>query len=90
MTLPPFPVDDLTLDLLGAALDPRGHGDESAERTCVGDFLRFMSELGGSDTEAVESIEDGIHMMRDPQYHEHDIIGALIEEIRRLRKEHHG
>jgi len=44
-----------------------------------------MSELGGSDTEAVESIEDGIHMMRDPQYHEHDIIGALIEEIRRLR-----
>ena len=90
MTLPPFPVDDRTLDLLGAALDPRGHGDASAERTCVGDFLRFMSELGGSDTEAVESIEDGIHMMRDPQYHEHDIIGALIEEIRRLRKEHHG
>lgn len=91
MSLPPFPVDDGTLDLLSIALDP---GEES-ERSSVGDFLEFMSQMGGSDTTAVDSVEWGdplgmdesveIHMMRDAAYHEHDIIRALVAEVRRLR-----
>lgn len=92
MSLPPFPVDDGTLDLLSLALDP----GEDAERTSVGDFLDFMSQMGGSDTTAVDRVETGphpfiegesveFHYMRDVAYHEHDVLRALIAEIRRLR-----
>ena len=96
--LPPFPTDTVTLDMLVLALNG------NSEHSTVTDFLIFMSQMGGSDTDAVESIErvagltglaedlvaddDGaieIHHMRDPQYHEHDVIRALIGEIRRLR-----
>jgi len=83
--LPPFPVDDGTLDMLCAAMDPRGAGDETAERSCMGDFLVLMSQLGGSDTEAVEENHGTIRMMRDPCYGEFDVIKALIDEVRRLR-----
>jgi hypothetical protein len=89
-SLPPFPVDDSTLDLLTTALDP---GPDS-ERTSVADLLNLLSEMGGSDTTAVDSIEWGdplgmgesveIHHMRDPQYTEHDVIRALVTEVRRL------
>jgi len=86
--LPPFPVDDGTLDLLWTALHP---GPE-AERSSLGDFLDLMSQLGGSDTNAVaEVLNDGtdgnpaILLMRDPQYSDHCVISALITEIRRLR-----
>ena len=92
VTLPPFPVDDSTLDLLSTALDP----GEEAERTSVGDLLILLSEMGGSDTTAVDSIEWGdplgmgesveIHHLRDPQYHEHDVLRALVAEVRRLRE----
>lgn len=81
MSLPPFPVDDGTLDLLWSAL---GH-EPNAQRTSVSEFLELMSQLGGSDTTAVESVEDGIHLMRDPQYHVNDALAALVVEIRRLR-----
>jgi hypothetical protein len=80
--LPPFPVDDQTLDLLTAALD--GAGIEGG-RSSVGDLCQLFSELGGADPDAVESVEDGIRIMRDPQYHPNDIIAALIDEVRRLR-----
>jgi len=73
--------------MLSAAIDPRRHGDENAERSCVGEFLTMMSQLGGSDTSAVaEQIADGVVMMRDPQYNEHCVIAALVDEIRRLRR----
>lgn len=92
MNLPPFPVDDATLDLLMAAIDPRGHGDVDARTSSVGRFLEFMSQLGGSDVHAVEEVvDDGgdggaqIVVMRDPRYHEHSVMAALVEEIRRLR-----
>lgn len=89
MTLPPFPVDDGTLDLLCAAIDPRGAGDELAERSCVGDFLDMMSQLGGSDTAAVaEEHADGWVEMRDPTYSTHDVMTALVDEVRRLRSTH--
>lgn len=79
--LPPFPVDDATLDMLWSALHP-GPG---AERTSLWDFLGLMSELGGSDTSAVESEEDGIRVMRDQHYTDHCVINSLISEIYRLR-----
>lgn len=92
VTLPPFPVDDATLSLLEAAIDPWGHGNPDATKPCLGDFLRFMSELGGSDTRAVASVEDdgsdggpSIVTMRDPHYTDHCVITALIAEVRRLR-----
>jgi hypothetical protein len=92
--LPPFPVDDATLDLLNAAMNPRDHGDPDAEMSSVWSVLKMLSEMGGSDTSAIaEVIEEGdddharVVMMRDPQYHEHDVLQALIAEVRRLRTE---
>jgi len=86
MNLPPFPVDDATLDMLTAAIDPRAHGDQQAEASSVGTFLEVMSQLGGSDITAVEEeLGDSIVMLRDPQYHVNDVLTALIQEIRRLR-----
>lgn len=93
-SLPPFPVDDQTLDLLWSAIHP---DPAVSDRTSVGDLLQLMSQLGGSDITAVESVIDEgdasipgiggapIHVMRDPQYHEHDVVAALIVEVRRLR-----
>lgn len=90
VTLPPFPVDDGTLDLLWRAMHP---GPE-ADRSSMGDLLRLMSELGGSDTEAVAEVHDdgsdggtSIVSMRDPHYHDHDVIAALVTEVRRLRRQ---
>lgn len=92
MSLPPFPVDDATLDLLWAAMYPRENGDPNAESSSVWSVLKLMSEMGGSDTDAVEDVcDDGsdggaqIVVMRDPQYHDHDVLTSLITEVRRLR-----
>lgn len=92
--LPPLPVDDVALDLYWMALHP----GPDAERSSLFDVLDLYSRLAGSDPDAIEEvIEEGredngidpevhaIHVMRDPQYHEHDLVSALIEEIRRLR-----
>lgn len=92
MELPPFPVDDATLDLLLVAINPWENGDPEAEQSGVGEFLMFMSQMGGSDTEAIEEVvndgSDGgpsIYVMRDPEYTVHDVLTALIDEIKRLR-----
>lgn len=97
MTLPPFPVDDATLDLLTAALNPREHGDPEAASSSVWPLLTMLSQLGGSDTDAVaEVVDDGsdggarVVVMRDPEYHEHDVLAALIAEVRRLRAQRVG
>lgn len=82
MELPPFPVDDGTLDLLWDAIHP---GPE-AERSSVSDLLTMFQEMAGADPRAIESItETGLHVMRDPSYHPNDVIAALIVEVRRLR-----
>ncbi len=82
MKLAPFPVDDQTLDLLEQAINI----DPAAERSSLFDLLDMYSRLGGSDTRAVaETLEDGIVVMRDPQYSPHDVIAALVGEVRRLR-----
>lgn len=39
--LPPFPVDDATLDLLEAAMNPREHGDPDAVSSSVWPLLEF-------------------------------------------------
>ncbi len=82
--LPPFPVDPGTLDLLWIALHP---DPEIQDRTSLYDFLDFVSQMGGSDTTAVAQEHGGITMMRDQCYSHHDVIMALIEEIRHLRGE---
>lgn len=96
-TLPDFPVDDQTLDLLLKAVNPwkYGDGDEGAERSSLWDLLDLMSQLGGSDTDAIAEVHDDgsdggprVVTMRDTFYHENDVIEALILEIRRLRTEH--
>lgn len=89
--LPPFPVDDITLDLLLQAINPWANGNPDAERSSFQEFLDWMSALGGSDIYAVEKrIEDengDIVVMRDQFYSEGSVITALVEEIRKLRLE---
>lgn len=87
--LPPFPVDEATLDMLMAAIDPRSAGDTEAESSCVETFLSFMSELAGSDPSAVLDEVDAdiqIRIMRDPIYSPHDVMIAMVNEIRNLRQ----
>ena len=101
MSLPEFPTDEGTLDMLMLAID----GGEGSTRSSVSDFLDMMSAMGGSDTTAVSEVihddprdEDPydsrgdqpnmgqeIHVMRDPIYHEHDVIRALIAALRAER-----
>lgn len=90
MTLPPFPVDDVTIDLLDHAC--RGAFDEEggvvgADMT-VQQLLDFLS--GPSETDPVGSIEVAvpIYVRREPAYSETDVIRALIAHIRTLQKEH--
>ncbi len=80
-TLPPFPVDEETLGLLSGSLDP----DPVTGCSTVGSFLAFFSQMGGGDPDAVMRLDNGIEVMRDQGYHEHDVIRALIAEVRRLR-----
>ncbi len=86
-TLPAFPVDPETLNLLRLAIRP---GTE-AKRSSMGDLLVLMSELAGSDTDAVEEVTTSdsgtVYVMRDPQYHVHDVVIALADEVIRLRGE---
>lgn len=82
MTLPPFPVDDSTLDLLWSAIHP---DPDVAERSSVTDVCTMLSEMAGSDRSAVEESYGDTDIMRDPAYHPNDVIAALIEEVRRLR-----
>lgn len=76
----PFPVDDATLDLLMAAVDPWANGHPEAEQSTLMPFLDMMSNLSGSDTTAVqETISENVHVMRDPQYSTNCVIIALVE-----------
>jgi len=90
--LPPFPTDDGTLDLLVMALIPA----PDAERTSLDELLTLLSQMGGSDTDAVASVTTMPHplipgesvevdVMRDPTYHPNDVILALIRAVRAER-----
>jgi hypothetical protein len=96
LSLPVFPVDDATLDLIDAAVNgvPGPGGRSSVTELC-----NLMSELAGSDIGAVERIVEEadpargglagaeVVVMRDPVYHPNSIIAALVAEVRRLRRE---
>jgi hypothetical protein len=87
MTLPPFPTDDTTLDLIEQAIKPGVHN----ERTSLLDLCEMYASLAGADPAATDGVIGSIRgepvmLMRDPSYFEHDIIEALIGEVRRLRK----
>lgn len=98
--LPPFPVDDFTLDQLEHALNtcvdstmvfPFTDQEPAPLKLVGGEFtlsqyLDFMS--GRDDTRATRIGDaDGIpvYVAWDQQYSEGDVIRALITEIRRLR-----
>jgi hypothetical protein len=82
----PFPVDDVTLDMLLIAVDPWTYGgNANAERSTLGDFLVLLSELGGSDSRVTVEENDTVVELRDPQYSHGDVIIALVREIQRLR-----
>lgn len=80
--MPPFPVDEQTLDLLWASMHP---DPDTSERTSLWDFCELMSQMAGSDTAAVEADYGTVREMRDPAYSHMDVIDALIIEVRRLR-----
>lgn len=87
-SLPPFPVDDATLEMLEAAIYPWDHGDPDAERSSLWDFLMLMSEMGGPDPSAIahENGDQRVVVNRYPMYTDHCVITALIAEVRRLRR----
>lgn len=85
--LPPFPVDDSTLDLLEQALDPWSQGDPEAVSSSLWPFLDMISQMAGSDVHAVAEDVGGVKVMRDPRYSEHCLIKALTAEVRRQRAE---
>lgn len=97
--LPNFPVDDFTLDQLEHALNTCIDGpvtmpfsDESAPSRLVGGeftlskFLDFMSGEDPERSTLVGEVE-GVPIFEawDPRYSEHDVIRALITEVRHLR-----
>ncbi len=97
MSLPPFPVDDLTLAALehamGGALTFEGV-DEDGPRLVGADFSmsKLMEFLSGYDeTKCVPVLNQYDQPIPDwveypgPLYHHNDVIAALIAEVRRLR-----
>lgn len=80
--LPPFPVDDVTLanveHSLGAAYDG-DHNIVGAEFNLLG-LLHFLSGSPQAAPTEDPDIFDGGTI-----YHPHDVIKALIREVRRLR-----
>jgi hypothetical protein len=77
VSLPEFPVDDLTLAAVESSI--REHFD-------LGYLLDFMAGIDQNDTSQVEATDDPQHFIdhRD-HYHPNDVICALIAEVRRLR-----
>lgn len=77
--LPPFPVDDTTLDLLDQALDARV--DVNPELL----MPKLLDFLSGYDPSKVEEGPDGIDYYPGEVYSRDSVIRALIDEVRRLR-----
>lgn len=103
MTFPEFPTDEGTLDLIMLALDPGPEAKRTSlsdllelmsqlggsDTTAVAEVLN----LDPRDDDPYDSRGDQpnmgpeIHVMRDPIYHEHDVIRALIKALRETRQE---
>lgn len=91
-SLPPFPVDNVTLSMLWTAIHP---GPDEG-RSSVEDLLTLMSEMGGSSTTAARRLmpaegaaidASDVRELRDPNYCRDDVIAALVQEVVRLRRD---
>lgn len=97
--LPPFPVDDVTLNLLEHALEARLTIDDEGHHVVVGADMsvnRLLDFLSGYDETKVEVLREGtdeggwagaeIAEYTGGQLYTRDcVIRALIAEVRRLR-----
>lgn len=101
--LPPFPVDDFTLDQLEHALNTAIEvADDGQWKPVGGDFTlsKFLQFMSGYDPEratfighvggipGAENLFDNpvpMYESWDQSYSEHDVIRALVKEVRRLR-----
>lgn len=98
--LPPFPVDDFTLDQMEHALGGAFEVDpETGDHRVVGadfSFGQLLDFLSGYDPAKTVIIEEANPLLPgiegaevgeypDPLYSMHDVIEALIREIKRLR-----
>jgi hypothetical protein len=95
-----FPVDDVTLNAIEHALqgcwvavDPDGTHHWGGSDYSLSQLLNFLS---GYDSDKLELLEEGegtgwhdapIYTYPEAIYSEHDVIRALIDEVRRLRGE---
>lgn len=95
MSLPPFPVDDLTLTSLKHALQATLTFDDDGNPVITGaeyDIHSLMSFLSGYDpTKVVPLLDDDGYEIPDATrydgqlYTERCVISALVAEVRRLR-----
>lgn len=96
MTLPPFPVDDVTLAAVEYALDTALNDDPDNPRPVLPDgtladmslprLLEFLS--GPSDTTTtVIDVDVEVEERVRPMYSERDVIRSLITEVHSLRGE---
>ena len=90
--LGPIPLDDTALDSIDHALnavftvdDTGKHHIQGAEYS-LSQLLDFWSGYDPADG-ILDSYIDGIpvYLHEKPSYHEHDLIRALVAEVRRLR-----
>ncbi len=73
--MPEFPVDDETLDLIAACLEPDGPS-----------LTGVLDVLSGYDESKVVDIEDGIKQYVGGRlYVVEDVVQSLLAEVRRLR-----
>lgn len=98
-TLPPFPVDDFTLNLLVESMDRVVVGfaaDDPSQpiiEGCEFSLPQLLDFLSGYDesksvqavNEYDQPIPDLYHYEGGPLYHIYDVIKALIAEVRQLR-----
>lgn len=74
-SLPPLPVDDVSLGLYWSALHP---DPDEASRTSITSTLRMLAEMAGADL--TDDCQDP--SLRDPMYHLNDLVSALIVALR--------
>lgn len=100
-TLPPFPVDDVTLLAVEHALGATLTRDAAGEWMVIGSdytMTQLLNLLSGYDPalevpmadEYGHEDEDFVEYTGGPIYHTDDIIIALIAEVRRLRDDPHS
>lgn len=87
--LPPFPVDDFTLDALDHSLNGAFEVDAEGNQKLVGadySFWQFLNFMSGYDESRLQPTDDPeVNLYNGQVYFPTDIIRSLIHEVRRLR-----